>query len=330
MLNSHFQRFVSYEEYHPFGTTSYRSGKNSAEVSLKRYKYVGKERDEETGLYYYGARYYSAWLARFISVDPLQHKYPYYTPYQYAGNKPITYFDLDGLEEHKSNTLIDRTLAASNIKVGIEIVSKSEPPVDVGNGLERLYASSSTVRKTEVTIESIDEFTAEFYTQQTTFTINSEGEVISIIEQRRHWEVFETYDGEINAQGYSSPCIGKFKNETPIFFGPWQAEDAKEYVDKNEPIVAAWINLTKERSDLILRGRVPYHIDITINKAIDVAIDIIELYISTYGNSPIESNFPDVNQEENYFIPENEYDVAPQKIQEAKKESYSQSVKKMF
>ncbi|MEI6349105.1 MAG: RHS repeat-associated core domain-containing protein [Bacteroidota bacterium] len=90
---------VSYEEYHPFGTTSYRSGRTETEVSLKRYKYVGKERDEETGLYYYGARYYAAWLCRFVSVDPLQFKYPHYTPYQYAGNKPITYIDLDGLEE---------------------------------------------------------------------------------------------------------------------------------------------------------------------------------------------------------------------------------------
>ncbi|MBN2777896.1 MAG: RHS repeat-associated core domain-containing protein [Bacteroidales bacterium] len=92
---------ISYEEYHPFGTTSYRSGRSEAEVSLKRYKYVGKERDEETGLYYYGARYYASWLCRFVSCDPLQHEYPHYTPYQYAGNKPITYIDLDGLEEAK-------------------------------------------------------------------------------------------------------------------------------------------------------------------------------------------------------------------------------------
>ncbi|WP_320019760.1 RHS repeat-associated core domain-containing protein [Labilibaculum manganireducens] len=69
------------------------------ETSQKRYKYVGKERDEETGLYYYGFRYYAAWLCRFVSVDPLQFDYPHYTPFQYAGNKPITYIDLDGLEE---------------------------------------------------------------------------------------------------------------------------------------------------------------------------------------------------------------------------------------
>ena len=93
---------ISYEEYHPYGTTSYRSGRTETEVSQKRYKYVGKERDEETGLYYYGARYYAAWLCRFVSVDPLQFRYPHYTPYQYAGNKPVSYIDLDGLEENKT------------------------------------------------------------------------------------------------------------------------------------------------------------------------------------------------------------------------------------
>jgi len=97
---------ISYEEYHPFGTTSYRSGSSTAEVSLKRYKYVGKERDDETGLYYYGARYYAAWVGRFISVDPLKDQYPYYTPFQYAGNKPIIAIDKDGLEsENKVDNL---------------------------------------------------------------------------------------------------------------------------------------------------------------------------------------------------------------------------------
>ena len=91
---------ISYEEFHPFGTTSYRSGSSESEVSLKRYKYVGKERDEETGLYYYGARYYASWIGRFVSVDPLQDKYPYYTPYQYAGNKPVTMLDIDGNIHH--------------------------------------------------------------------------------------------------------------------------------------------------------------------------------------------------------------------------------------
>jgi RHS repeat-associated protein len=60
---------ISYEEYHPYGTTAYQA-MSAAEVSLKRYRYTGKERDEETGLTYHGARYCAPWLARWISPDP--------------------------------------------------------------------------------------------------------------------------------------------------------------------------------------------------------------------------------------------------------------------
>ena len=89
---------ISYEEFHPFGTTSYRSGRSETEVSLKRYKYVGKERDEETGLYYYGARYYSAWLGRFVSVDPLAGKFPNFSPYAYGNDNPLRYSDPSGMQ----------------------------------------------------------------------------------------------------------------------------------------------------------------------------------------------------------------------------------------
>ena len=61
---------ISYEEYHPYGTTAYAVGTEAAEVSRKRYRYTGKERDEETGLYYHGARYYAPWLGRWTSADP--------------------------------------------------------------------------------------------------------------------------------------------------------------------------------------------------------------------------------------------------------------------
>jgi RHS repeat-associated protein len=100
---------ISYEEYHPFGTTSYRAGRSYSEVSLKRYKYCGKERDEETGLYYYGARYYAGWLCRFVSVDPMKEKYPELSTYQYASNRPITGIDLDGLEFYSIHSSVFNT-----------------------------------------------------------------------------------------------------------------------------------------------------------------------------------------------------------------------------
>ena len=61
---------ISYEEYHPYGTSAYRSSKAGVDLSLKRYRFCGKERDDETGLYYVGARYYAAWLGRWTSSDP--------------------------------------------------------------------------------------------------------------------------------------------------------------------------------------------------------------------------------------------------------------------
>jgi len=62
---------IGYEEYHPYGTTAYASGRSGVEVSGKRYRYTGKERDEETGLYYHGARHMAPWLGRWTSADPI-------------------------------------------------------------------------------------------------------------------------------------------------------------------------------------------------------------------------------------------------------------------
>jgi RHS repeat-associated protein len=63
-------RVISYEEYHPYGTTSYQAVDKTVKALAKRYRYSGKERDEESGLYYYGARYYAPWLGRWVSCDP--------------------------------------------------------------------------------------------------------------------------------------------------------------------------------------------------------------------------------------------------------------------
>jgi RHS repeat-associated protein len=72
--------------------------------SAYAYKFNGKRDDSEWNgndgaMYDYGMRIYDPRIARFLSVDPLTAEYPWYTPYQFAGNKPIAFIDLDGLEE---------------------------------------------------------------------------------------------------------------------------------------------------------------------------------------------------------------------------------------
>ncbi|WP_353196141.1 SpvB/TcaC N-terminal domain-containing protein [Parapedobacter defluvii] len=64
-------RVISYEEYHPFGTTAYQAKNAEIKAAAKRYRYTGMERDEETGLEYHSARYYLPWLGRWLSADPI-------------------------------------------------------------------------------------------------------------------------------------------------------------------------------------------------------------------------------------------------------------------
>jgi len=94
---------ISYEEYHPYGTTAYRAGPNGTEVSAKRYRYNGKERDEETGLYDYGARYYAAWLGRWTSADPLGVQAGL-NVYLFCRAGPVNYVDPDGREPKRLET----------------------------------------------------------------------------------------------------------------------------------------------------------------------------------------------------------------------------------
>nr|WP_281720112.1 SpvB/TcaC N-terminal domain-containing protein [Nitrosomonas nitrosa] len=63
-------QIISYEEYVPYGSTSYQAVRSQTE-SPKRYRYTGMERDEESGFEYHSARYYSPWLGRWMSADPI-------------------------------------------------------------------------------------------------------------------------------------------------------------------------------------------------------------------------------------------------------------------
>lgn len=86
---------IAYEEYHPYGTTSFQAGRSAAEVSLKRYRYTGKERDEESGLSYHGSRYCATWLGRWTACDPAGFV-DGSNVYAYVRNRPLVFTDPSG------------------------------------------------------------------------------------------------------------------------------------------------------------------------------------------------------------------------------------------
>jgi RHS repeat-associated protein len=84
------QLYLSYGEY--ISGTNYSEGG----IANDKYKFTGKERDNETGYDYFGSRFYDSQLGRWLSVDPLADKYPGWSPYNYCLNNPIKLIDDDG------------------------------------------------------------------------------------------------------------------------------------------------------------------------------------------------------------------------------------------
>uniref|UniRef100_UPI000FF56FE2 RHS repeat domain-containing protein n=1 Tax=Bacteroides sp. OF04-15BH TaxID=2292281 RepID=UPI000FF56FE2 len=84
---------VQHIEYVPFGEVFVEERNN---IWNTPYLFNAKEFDEETGLYYYGARYYEPKLGIWISTDPKQEKYFDFSSYCYTGNNPIRFSDPNG------------------------------------------------------------------------------------------------------------------------------------------------------------------------------------------------------------------------------------------
>jgi RHS repeat-associated protein len=90
---------VSAQDYYPFGMLQPGRSYNAGGY---RYGFNGKENDNEVkgegNQQDYGMRVYDPRLGKFLSVDPITKDYPWYSPYQFAGNTSIQAIDLDGLE----------------------------------------------------------------------------------------------------------------------------------------------------------------------------------------------------------------------------------------
>jgi RHS repeat-associated protein len=123
-------QIFSYEEYAPFGSTTYQAVRNRLETP-KRYRFTGKERDEETGFYYHQERYYAPWLGRWMSCDP-GGLVDGANTYWYARANPVKLSDPTGL-------------AASDQRLGAGLEKASRAHQDAANEVRK--AKSTPQRK---------------------------------------------------------------------------------------------------------------------------------------------------------------------------------------
>lgn len=147
-------RVISYEEYHPYGTTAYQAKNSAIKSAAKRYRYTGMERDEETGLEYHSARYYLPWLGRWLSSDPIGIG-DGVNVYCYVRNQAMTSSDKNGKQSYQhlgsGGPSSDRE-SETNSPTDEELISLSDEEL-----FEKYGISSYTVTTTASRIEDQDE-----------------------------------------------------------------------------------------------------------------------------------------------------------------------------
>ena len=102
--------------------THYHSTSYSA-----RYTFSGKERDEETGFSYFGARYYNSDYSIWLSIDPMSDKYPSISPYAYCGDNPVKLVDQDGKEIGDYYNIYGNYIGTDGIDDGKKYIVTGKP-----------------------------------------------------------------------------------------------------------------------------------------------------------------------------------------------------------
>ena len=140
-------------------------GRKYSVGSEYRYGFNGNELDKEvagTTTYDYGFRIYSPAVGKFLSVAPLTNSYPWYTPYQFAGNMPIVAIDLDGLEEYVVTNYYDQKGKISETR--ITVLTKKQNGQRVNMQLQK--EDGSYVATQNVLLRNVSYDGATSYTHQ--------------------------------------------------------------------------------------------------------------------------------------------------------------------
>jgi len=231
---------ISYEEYTPYGCSAYQAVRSQLDAP-KRYRYTGRERDEESGLYYHGARYYIPWLARWTSPDPVDAV----NLYAYCRCNPVQLVDPNGRQPKPVKPTVGRygTVAGDHVH---QVASRTSGP-----GAKRTSAPQ---------FRNADSIS----TKDPAYN-DKAGQAVERSFNRAEWGV--DYDGtpgngkfsKVTLTSSGDTMVGKTCSAAP---SPW-AEDLKSYakiVEAGvEPVEAA--NIVGASSDALnAAGAVPQRV----------------------------------------------------------------------
>ena len=157
-------------EYLPYGEVWVEDASMNSNYRTP-YKFTGKELDTETGLYYFGARYYDARVSRWISADPALALYlsgkpngGIYNPinvdlYRYGMDNPIKYLDPDGnadQEEWESFKYVDRLPGGENPGKYKRNNDKKDTPI-ANTNTESVEQTKAKVEDTKNGVETVQQ-----------------------------------------------------------------------------------------------------------------------------------------------------------------------------
>jgi len=130
VIDEYWPNVIASNDYMPFGAFM-------TERTFKRETFPngfnGKRDDPEFKGQDYGMREYFPEQREFPTPDPLAHKFPYYSPYQFAGNNPIKYLDLDGAEKDENKGDASKNTGDQIIYVRVDAVSAIKSTEDIQN-----------------------------------------------------------------------------------------------------------------------------------------------------------------------------------------------------
>ena len=144
-------KVIAYEEFHPYGTTSYRAMRSGLDASANRYRFTGMERDEETGLAQHGARYYAGWLGRWVSADPIGIG-DGVNRFAYCRGSPVSLRDTDG---HAAKPVQESLVDADGRLRPPADVDPNVLQVEIDAVAAQLYPSDPVPQKNEAIINGV-------------------------------------------------------------------------------------------------------------------------------------------------------------------------------